>query len=114
VSGLKAGTYTGHVTVTGGGVTKAVTVVLTMTAVPVKHSVSLSWKGSTASNVVSYSMYRSTMSGSSYGLMASAIGGAVYSDQTVQSAATYYYVVTAVNNQGQESGYSNEIKVVIP
>ena len=99
---------------TGGGVTKAVTVVLTMTAVPVKHSVSLSWKGSTASNVVSYSMYRSTMSGSSYGLMASAIGGAVYSDQSVQSATTYYYVVTAVNNQGQESGYSNEIKVVVP
>jgi hypothetical protein len=114
VSGLTAGTYTGHVTVTGGGVTKALTVVLTVTAVPVKYSVSLSWKGSTASNVASYSMYRSTMSGNSYGLVASAIGSAVYSDQTVQSATTYYYVVTAVNNQGQESGYSNEIKVVVP
>lgn len=113
MNGLKAGTYTGHVTVTGGGTTKAVTVMLTVTAIPVAHSVALSWKAG-AAHVVSYSLYRSTISGSSYGLTASAIGGIAYSDQSVQSATTYYYVLTAVDDQGRESTYSSEIRAIIP
>jgi hypothetical protein len=45
-TGLTAETYTGHVTLTGGGTTKTVTVVLSMTSpTPVQHKVSLSWKG---------------------------------------------------------------------
>jgi fibronectin type 3 domain-containing protein len=59
-------------------------------------------------------MYRSTMAGGSYGLLASALGTAIYSDRGVQSGATYYYVVTAVDNTGQESSYSNQIRVAIP
>jgi Purple acid Phosphatase, N-terminal domain/Viral BACON domain len=113
MSGLKAGTYTGHVTVTGGGTTNAVTVMLTVTAIPMAHSVALSWKTG-AANVVSYSLYRSTIAGSSYGLTASAIGGIAYSDQSVQPATTYYYVLTAVDDQGRESAYSNEIRAIIP
>jgi Viral BACON domain len=57
-SGLKAGTYTGHVTVTGAGATRTVGVSLTLTSPPVQHSVALSWKASTNAKVVSYSMYR--------------------------------------------------------
>jgi fibronectin type 3 domain-containing protein len=47
-------------------------------------------------------MYRSTISGSSYGLLASVISGTSYSDQTVQSGTAYYYVVTAVDSAGRE------------
>ena len=113
-TGLKAGTYTGHVTLTGGGTTKTVTVVLTITSIPVQHSVALAWKAGTNSHVVSYSLYRSTISGSSYALAASAIGGVTYNDQSVQPATTYYYVVTAVDDQGRESGYSGESRATIP
>jgi hypothetical protein len=114
VASLKAGTFIGHVTVSGGGVTKAVIVALTMTTAPVQHSVSLSWIASSNSQVVSYSMYRSTIPGTSYGLLASSLGTAMYSDQTVQSGTRYYYVVTAVNDTGEESAYSNEIQVNVP
>ena len=114
ITGLKAGSYTGHVTLAGGGVTKTVTAVLTVTSPPVQHSVALSWKASTNTHVVSYNVYRSTISGSSYGLSASALGSANYTDQTVQSGATYYYVVTAVDDQGRESTYSNQTNTPIP
>jgi len=114
ITGMKAGTYTGHVTLTGAGASKIVTAALTLTAPVVQHSVALSWRVSTNTHVVSYSMYRSTISGSSYGLSASAIGGVSYKDDSVQSGTTYYYVVTAVDDQGRESAYSNQIAAVIP
>jgi hypothetical protein len=122
IAGLKAGTYIGHVTLTGGGTTKAVTVSLSMTTgttagttnAPVEHSVSLAWRSSTDPKIISYSMYRSTIKGSSYGLLASSVGTVTYSDQSVQPATIYYYVVTAVDGTGQESPYSNEIRASVP
>lgn len=114
ITALKAGNYTGHVTLTGGGVSKIVTVALTVTAPPVQHTVALSWKPSANTNVVSYRMYRSTIAGSSYAMLSSAIGGASYTDQSVQAATSYYYVVTAVDDQGRESPYSSEIRAVVP
>jgi hypothetical protein len=113
-TGLAAGTYTGHVTLTGGGASKTVTVILSMTApAAVQHTVSLSWKTPTAGKTVSYNMYRSNIQGQSYGLVASAIGGTTFADQSPQSATLYYYVVTAVDSQGRRSIYSNEIKATI-
>jgi len=38
----------------------------------------------------------------------------LYSDGTVQSGRTYYYVSTAVDATGMESGYSNKVQMVIP
>jgi fibronectin type 3 domain-containing protein len=37
-----------------------------------------------------------------------------YTDATVVSGATYYYVATAVNSSAEESGYSNQATAVIP
>lgn len=74
-TGLAAGTCTGHVRLNGGGITKTVTVVLTMTSpAPVLHTASLSWQVPTG-KVISYSMCRSTIKGGSYGMLASSIGG---------------------------------------
>jgi hypothetical protein len=81
---------------------------------PALHSVSLAWQGTATANVVSYSMYRSTIPGSSYGLLASALGTASYNDQSVQSGTVYYYVVTAVDAQGHESAFSNETRATVP
>ena len=81
---------------------------------PLPHSVSLAWRGTGTANVVSYSLYRSTIPGGSYGLLASALGTASYDDQSVQSATIYYYVVTAVDDQGRESVFSNETRASVP
>ena len=77
------------------------------------HSVDLSWTAST-STVTGYNVWRSTQSGSGYQLITpSVVTGTTYTDSTVQSGATYYYVVTAVE-QGIESAYSNEALAPIP
>jgi len=64
--------------------------------------------------VVSYSAYRSTTQGGPYILVASAMTGLSYTDTTVQSGLTYYYVVTAFDDRAQESVYSNDAKAVVP
>jgi fibronectin type 3 domain-containing protein len=37
-----------------------------------------------------------------------------YTDSTVQSGVTYYYVVTAFDDWAQESAYSNEAIAIVP
>ncbi|MGH9503190.1 MAG: DUF4082 domain-containing protein [Terriglobales bacterium] len=114
IQGLPAGMYNGNIVLNGGGITKTVAVSLQVTSPPIQHSVALSWQANTNPHVVSYRLYRSTLSGLSYSLSASAIGRPIFIDQTVQSGATYYYVVTAIDDQGQESAYSNQAVATIP
>ena len=118
ITGLSVGTYTGHITVSAAGATGSpatITVTLSITAaLPVAHSVALTWNASSSSDVVGYSAYRATVKGGPYGLVASAISGTAYTDQSVQSGATYYYVVTATNSSGQESVNSNEATAIVP
>jgi hypothetical protein len=78
-----------------------------------QHSVKLNWQSSSSAGVTGYRVYRSTISGGYYGLVASSTTLA-YTDTAVQSGATYYYVLTAVNNAGQQSVYSNQVTAVIP
>lgn len=83
-------------------------------ATVVPHSVDLSWAAST-STVSGYNIYRSAVTGGSYFRMnSSLIGALTYSDSTVQSGQTYYYVATAVESAGNESGYSNEVSANVP
>lgn len=78
------------------------------------HSVQLSWDAST-SPVVGYNIYRSSQSGGPYSkLSASPNPTTSYSDNTVQSGTTYYYVATSVNGRSQESQYSNETIAAVP
>jgi Viral BACON domain len=117
VVGRVPGNYTGHVTSSAAGAQSSpvtVLVSLTIAAAPVQHSVDLSWNASSSSGVVSYSAYRSTMQGGPYILMASAILGLSYTDSTVQSGVTCYYVVTAFDDRAQESAYSNEARAIVP
>ena len=77
-------------------------------------SVSLSWNPST-SDVAGYNVYRGTVSGGPYSKLNSSLDpGTKFTDTSVVAAHTYYYVTTAVNSSGQESAYSNQVKVVIP
>lgn len=80
-----------------------------------QHSVTLNWAPSTSSGVAGYYVYRGAQQGGPYSAINSAIDLATtYSDNTVQAGQTYYYVVTAIDSAGLQSGYSNQVQAVIP
>jgi hypothetical protein len=81
---------------------------------PPTHSVDLSWTAS-ISVVAGYNVYRSNTSGGSYSKINSALdANTVYTDSTVLGGQTYYYVTTAVDGSGSESGFSNQAQATIP
>ncbi|MBA3916858.1 MAG: hypothetical protein H0X25_24040 [Acidobacteriales bacterium] len=59
-------------------------------------------------------MYRSAQAGGPYRKLSGLVDGNAYSDSTVASGETYYYVVTALGKDGVESGYSSEAATTIP
>ncbi|MBZ5571181.1 MAG: choice-of-anchor D domain-containing protein [Acidobacteriia bacterium] len=80
-----------------------------------QHSVALSWDPSTSS-VIGYNVYRGTQSGGPYPtkLTSSPQAGTSFTDTTVGSGTTYYYVATSVDSNNSESTYSNEATAAIP
>jgi uncharacterized repeat protein (TIGR03803 family) len=79
------------------------------------HSVFLSWDASSSQDVIGYNAYRGTNSGGPYTkLNSSLIPSTSYTDQTVLSGYTYYYVTTAIDSQGLESAYSNQAVATVP
>jgi Cep192 domain 4/Transmembrane protein 131-like N-terminal len=78
------------------------------------HSVTLDWNAS-KSSVAGYNIYRGGSSGGPYNrISGSIIGSLTYKDASVLSGDHYYYVVTAVEGDGSESAYSNEVAAEIP
>src|SRR5581483_11044505 len=76
------------------------------------HSVNLSWTDS--QQVTGYNVYRGTKSGGPYIKQTTTpLTAADYVDSSVQSGATYYYVATAIDGNG-ESGYSNQASAMVP
>jgi Abnormal spindle-like microcephaly-assoc'd, ASPM-SPD-2-Hydin/Protein of unknown function (DUF1573) len=105
----------GTVTVTSNATNSPISISVSGTGTQaVAHSVSLSWTASTSS-VIGYNVYRSTISGGPYTLITgSPNGGITYTDTAVQAGVTYFYVVTAVDANGNESAFSNEASATIP
>jgi beta-galactosidase len=68
--------------------------------------VGLSWAATTGA--VSYNVYRAGTSGGTYAMIstAGAVSGTGYTDTTATGSAPYYYKVSAVNAQSQESALS--------
>lgn len=114
-SPLAAGSVSGSISIVSNASGSPASVTLSGTGVaPVQHSVTLSWNGST-SVVSGYNVYRSTVSGSSYVKVNTSLdSGLGFTDTTVQSGTTYYYVTTAVDASNNESAFSNEVPAVIP
>lgn len=74
----------------------------------------LTWLPNSETNLTMYRIYRSTASGNyakGFPLGNVPSGTINYSDSSIQPNITYYYVVTAVNSFGLESGYSNEVSI---
>jgi len=91
--------------------TKSASASITVAA---SHSVALSWSPSSSSSISYYDAYRGTVSGGPYTLLATDVTSTSYTDSNVQSGSTYYYVTTAVESNGEQSAYSNEVQAVIP
>jgi hypothetical protein len=111
-SGYSFSPSTASVSVSGGSVT-GVNFTGSTAPPPVQHSVTLNWTASTSTNIVGYKVYRSTVSGGPYDQVDS-MAGTTCVDNTVGSGQTYYYVATAVDSSGAESGYSNEAVAAVP
>ena len=109
-----SGNATGSITIVSNANASQM-IALSGTAVaPVPHTVALSWSPST-STVSGYNVYVSTVSGSGYTrLTSSLVPTSEYSDTGLQTAQTRYYVVTSVNSNGVESGYSSQVTAIVP
>jgi hypothetical protein len=109
-----AATTSGSISIVSNATGSPAAVVISGTGVTqVQHSVGLSWNAS--SNATSYNVYRSATSGTGYArLNQNSDTGLSYSDTTVQSSQTYFYVTTAVDNSGTESPFSSEVSATIP
>lgn len=71
--------------------------------------VSLDWSDNGESDLAGYHVYRSTTSGSGYTRVSAALlTSSAYSDASVSNGTTYYYVVSAEDTTGNESGPSAE------
>lgn len=82
---------------------------LTVTYAPAASgSVTLTWDPVTASPVSGYRVYYGTSSGS-YQQAISIGNSTTYALSGLTSGIRYYFVVTAVDTSGTESGYSNEV-----
>ena len=78
------------------------------------HTVTLTWKAS-PSQVLGYNVYRKSKSETDYRkINPSLVQGLKYVDTSVESGATYHYVVRAVDAEGHESANSHEFTVAIP
>jgi uncharacterized repeat protein (TIGR03803 family) len=84
-------------------------------ALAAAQTVNLTWDASTSQNTVGYNVYRGANANGPYTRINSTLDtNTAYADSTVQAGNTYYYVTTAVDNQGVESEYSNQTEAVIP
>jgi fibronectin type 3 domain-containing protein len=109
-----SGSVTGSVTIASNASNSPLTISFSGTGVVVTHSATLAWTAST-SVVAGYNVYRSSISGGPYTkLNFSPDVSTTFTDSSIVSGQTYYYVVTAVDSNNVESIYSNQVTAVIP
>lgn len=81
----------------------------------VQHIVDLSWNASTSTSITGYNVYRGGAATGPFSRINPALNTSMnFSDSTVESGQTYYYVTTAVDSAGVESSYSNQAQAVVP
>ncbi|NOS78358.1 MAG: fibronectin type III domain-containing protein [Nitrospira sp.] len=114
IAGLAAGSYSGVITVAASGATntpQTVPVTLTIAAAtqPTTGTVTLSWVPNSESDLAGYKVYRATASGG-YGAPVATVpaGTSQYVSSGLAKGFTYFFVITAYDQAGNESPYSSE------
>ena len=77
-----------------------------LTATEGDAQVELNWD--TVAGAVNYNVYRSLLSGGGYTRIVTGTTNTVYTDTNVTNGTWYYYAVTAIDANGNESALSNE------
>jgi len=109
------GNLSGGVTVSSNATNSPLAISLSGSgAAAVSHSVALNWTPNTSS-YAGFNVYRGAVSGGPYTMLNSALISATsFTDASVASGQTYYYVATEVDSAGGESVYSSEVIATIP
>jgi fibronectin type 3 domain-containing protein len=78
--------------------------------------VDVAWDQSPSTDVQGYKVYRSQISGGPYTLVSGTIPAStlLFTDSSVLSGKTYFYVVTSIDINGLESERSVEASAQIP
>lgn len=88
------------------------------TPTPGQPQVSLSWNASGSTDVIGYNVHRSVVpfadGDPTFKMNDLRVTTLNFTDITVQTGQTYYYAVTALDADGNESVYSNIVREVIP
>ncbi len=113
-TGLAAGTYNGTITVSAtGSPSKTLAATLTVSA-PTTSSATLTWDPNTDGDLAGYKVYRATTSGAYGAALGTVPAGTVTYQATGLSAnTTYFFVITAYDDAGNESPFSNEVSKLI-
>lgn len=110
-----AGTVSGNLTIVSNATDSPTSISLSGTGTQQAETVALGWTASTSS-VIGYNVYRGTVTGGPYSskLTSSPVASTQFTDTSVQSGQTYYYVVTSVDSNDVESAYSGQASATIP
>ena len=112
MTGLAAGTYSGIITVTASGSTNTpqqIPVSFTLSTT-VAGTASLTWNANTDTDLAGYKVYRGTSSGTYTAPVATIPKGTTsYTATGLQTGTTYFFIITAYDNAGNESLHSNEV-----
>ena len=71
-------------------------------------SVELEWSANSEPDLKGYNVFRSLIDGGPYTQTGSSTTPG-YTDSTIEFDTTYYWVITAFDEAGNESGYSNQV-----
>jgi hypothetical protein len=109
-----SGSVTGSITIASNVASGVITLSGAGAAASVSHSASLNWSlDSSAAN--GYNVYAGSVSGGPYTKLNSpSVMTTSFTDSSVQAGQTYYFVVTALDANNNESGYSNQVSALIP
>jgi fibronectin type 3 domain-containing protein len=90
-----------------------VAVALTVNA-PTISSATLTWAANTEGDLSGYRIYRATASGAYGAALATVPAGTLtYQSTGLVSDTTYFFVITAYDDAGNESSYSSEVSTRI-
>jgi hypothetical protein len=109
------GSVTGAVAITSNAANSTTSIAVSGTGVQaaVSYSVELTWSPSTSIDVAGYDLYRGSASDGPYAILTTT-AATNYTDTNVQSGQTYYYELTAVDSNNDESAYSTAASATIP
>jgi hypothetical protein len=83
----------------------------------VLHSGTVMWQAGTPGTnpIVGYNVFRSLTSGGPYSQVnSSLVSGLTYLDPGLAAGTTYYYVITTVDSEGNQSSDSPQATAVVP